>query len=198
MIGSERLDAEYPAVGIDRCSNMRIVVGIFEVRHMSAVEVRPSTDQDIREFAGWRYEPPYDAYDITESLVEAVAYFLDPETNCHTLHEGDSVVGYCTFGHDARIRGGDYRVDAVDIGLGVHPQRTGAGEGNRFVSAVVAHAIAASDPSLLRVTVAAGNARALRVWTRAEFSEVSRFSAAREIMGSKDFIVLTFSPGDRT
>ncbi len=161
------------------------------------IEVRPSTEQDVREFAGWRYDMPYDAYDINESLQEAVAYFLDTGTHCHTLHEGDAVVGYCTFGHDAQVRGGDYRVDAIDIGLGVRPQRTGAGEGSRFVDAVVTHAIAASDPSLLRVTIATGNVRALRVWIRAGFSEVSRFRAAREIMGSTDFVVLTLALGDR-
>lgn len=162
---------------------------------MSMIEVRPSTERDVREFAGWRYDPPYNTYDINESLEEAIAYFLDPGTRCHTLHEGDAVVGYCTYGHDAQVPGGDYRVDAVDVGLGVEPQRTGAGEGIRFVNAVVAHSIAAYDPSLLRVTIAAGNVRALRVWTRAGFSEASRFSATREIMGSTDFAVLTLTPG---
>jgi hypothetical protein len=71
-------------------------------------ELRPATDEDVRGFAAWRYDAPFDVYNIAMGPDEAVAYFLGPDVHCHTLVHGDDVVGYCTFGHDARVPGGDY------------------------------------------------------------------------------------------
>ena len=160
------------------------------------IELRPATDQDVREFAAWHYDPPYDVYDIDMTSDEAVVYFLEPGTHCHTLFDGGVMVGYCTFGHDAQVPGGNYDADGIDIGLGVKPEQTGAGEGNRFVAAVVAYALVAFDPPQLRVTIAAGNIRALRVWSSVGFSEVSRFATTRDIMGSGEFAILTLTPTD--
>ncbi len=157
------------------------------------VELRPATDQDVREFATWHYDPPYDVYDIDMPPEEAVAYFLEPSTNCHALFDGKVIAGYCTFGEDAQVPGGNYEVDAIDIGLGVKPERTGRGEGNRFVEAVVTYALAAFDSPQLRVTIATGNTRALRAWSRVGFSEVSRFATPRVIMGSRGFAILTLA-----
>jgi GNAT superfamily N-acetyltransferase len=158
--------------------------------------VRPATDRDVREFVAWRYEPPYDVYTMAMDPSEAVEYFLGADIHCHTLVEGVEVVGFCTFGQDARVPGGDYTVDALDVGLGVKPTRTGSGDGHRFVAAVVDHAVAKFQPRRLRVTIAAGNGRALRVWSNAGFTEVSRFGTDRELMGSTDFAILTYETGE--
>ena len=42
--------------------------------------VRPVAEADIRDFATWRYEPPLDGYNITQTMDEAVEYFLQPST----------------------------------------------------------------------------------------------------------------------
>ena len=154
------------------------------------IKLRPATDGDVREFAAWRYEPPYDAYNITTDPTEAVEYFLGTDIHCHTLVDGAEIVGYCTFGRDAQVPGGDYTADALDLGLGVKPSRTGSGDGHRFVAAVVDHAIAVFSPRLIRVTIAAGNERARRVWSNAGFTEVSRFPTDRELLGSREFAIL--------
>jgi GNAT superfamily N-acetyltransferase len=160
------------------------------------IKLRPATDRDVREFVAWRYEPPYDAYNLTMDPAEAVEYFLGADIHCHTLIDGDVVVGYCTFGHDAQVSGGDYTADALDVGLGVKPSRTGSGDGYRYVAAVVDHAVASFEPRLLRVTIAAGNRRALRVWSNAGFTEVSRFPTDREMMGSSEFAILVCEMGE--
>ncbi|MEA3501915.1 MAG: hypothetical protein U9R47_04010, partial [Actinomycetota bacterium] len=80
------------------------------------IELRPATDNDVREFAAWRYEPPFDVYNIAMSLDEAVAYFLEPDIRCYTIIENSEVVGYCTLGQDARVPGGDYDEAGLDIG----------------------------------------------------------------------------------
>src|SRR5665811_1979998 len=58
--------------------------------------LRPATDDDVREFAAWQYETPYDVYNIAMSLDDAVAYFVDPAVRCYSLIDGSEVVGYCT------------------------------------------------------------------------------------------------------
>ena len=161
------------------------------------IELRTATEQDVREFAGWHYEPPYDVYNIDMTPDAAAGYFLEPGISCHTLFDGDVMVGYCTFGRDAQVPGGDYDADGIDIGLGIGPELTGAGEGSRFVAAVVAYALVTFDPPQFRVTIATGNIRALRVWTGAGFSEVSRFGTTRSIMESDEFAVLMFTPTER-
>lgn len=160
------------------------------------VELRPATERDVREFAAWRYDVPYDVYEIDMTVDEAVAHFLEPGINCHTLFDGNVMVGYCTFGDDAQVPGGNYDADGIDVGLGVKPELTGAGQGNRFVAAVVAYALVTFDPPQLRVTIAVGNIRALRVWSDVGFSEVSRFATSRDIMGSGEFAILTLTPTD--
>ncbi|MGB5567151.1 MAG: GNAT family N-acetyltransferase [Acidimicrobiia bacterium] len=154
------------------------------------IDLRPATDADVREFVAWRYDAPYDAYDIAMDPDEAVTYFLGAEVRCHTLVDADEVVGFCTFGTDAQVPGGDYTGDALDIGLGVKPSRTGSGNGHQFVAAVVEHAKGTFGPRLFRVSIAAGNERALRVWSNAGFSEISRFDTNRELMGSTEFAIL--------
>jgi RimJ/RimL family protein N-acetyltransferase len=155
-----------------------------------AILVRPVTAVDVEEFVGWRYEPPYDAYDIAEPLEDVVAYFVRPDVECHALLEAGELIGFCTFGEDARIPGGDYSAEALDIGLGIRPSSTGLGRGAGFVDAVVAHAVATHPPSPLRVTIATWNERARRVWTRCGFRETARFTVDPPVMDAKHFVVL--------
>ena len=154
------------------------------------ISLRPATDADVREFVAWTYDPPYDVYNTTMDPDEAVDYFLGADVHCHALVDGDEVVGYCTFGLDAQVPGGDYGGSGLDIGLGVKPSRTGSGNGRHYVAAVVAHATETFESRLLRVTIASGNQRALRVWSGAGFTEVSRFGTTRDVMGSREFAVL--------
>ncbi|MEA3510274.1 MAG: ASCH domain-containing protein [Actinomycetota bacterium] len=162
-----------------------------------ALNLRSATDSDIRTFAAWRYESPYDAYDMTMSASEAITYFSDPGVHCSTLLDGNDVVGFCTFGEDARVPGGDYDDAGLDIGLGIDPARTGSGEGHRFVAAVIAHAAVTFGPRQLRVTIAVGNLRAIRVWSGAGFAEVSRFATPRVLMGSSEFAILALDEAAR-
>lgn len=158
---------------------------------LAMIKARPSIESDVREFAVWRYDPPYDAYSFTEDVDQSVDYFLDPSINCHTMVESGAVVGFCTFGRDAQVPGGDYSMEAVDVGLGVRPDLTGSGLGSRFVDTAITAAIRSFDPTTLRVTIAAGNARARRVWGKAGFVERSRFEAGQSILGSRSFVILT-------
>ena len=57
----------------------------------------------------------------------------------------------------------------VDMGLGLHPDRTGRGLGQGFVALGMRHARAVFGPVDLRLTVASFNLRAIRAYERAGF-----------------------------
>jgi len=70
---------------------------------ISDLTLRPVTEDDVRDFATRRYEPPSDDYNMTQPVDEAVQYFLQPETNCHVILREDELAGFCTFGSDAWV-----------------------------------------------------------------------------------------------
>ncbi len=159
--------------------------------------IRPATEGDVRELSTWRNDPPYDVYDVGDESVETnIEYLLDPDTRCHAIVDGSGdLIGFCTFGADARVPGGDYSVEALDIGLGIRPDRTGRGHGSRFVTAVVGFAATTLRPDTMRVTISEWNKRALRVWEGAGFEHIQRFETPKDFtaMGGGAFIVLVSS-----
>jgi RimJ/RimL family protein N-acetyltransferase len=130
----------------------------------------------------WRYEPPYDVYDFHADDVEAlVKFFLDPQYAYHAiLTAKGELVAFCCFGMDARVPGGDYCAEALDVGLGVRPDRTGQGWGGIYVQAVLDFARREYAPALFRVTIAEFNLRAQRVWERAGFRRMQRFCSTHD------------------
>ena len=161
---------------------------------MPEIAIRAVTAGDVGVFAGWRHDPPYDIYDITQPVEEAVEYFLRPVTNCHVIESGGLLAGFITFGSDARVSGGDYSGPGLDIGLGMEPSLTGRGLGASFVGAVIEFALAAFEERPLRVTIAAGNERARRVWAGCGFTQTQRFHTSETILGSDAFVILERAP----
>jgi GNAT superfamily N-acetyltransferase len=153
-------------------------------------QIRPVTAADVAAFAGWRYEPPFDVYDLTEPVAELTGYFLSPEVGCHAIETAKGLAGYCTFGEDARVPGGDYSAPALDIGGALMPSLTGLGHGRGFVTAILEFAAAAFEPQTVRVSIAAANTPALRVWTANGLTETQRFHTDRPILGTTEFVVL--------
>lgn len=156
--------------------------------------LRPITADDVRQIITWRYEPPYDIYNMGSGtvgaieLAEAIDYFLRPKYHFQVmLHQppGD-LAAFCSFGPDGQVAGGDYSAPAVDIGMGVHPQNTGRGLGGLFAGAAINFALQNFDPARLRVTIAAFNLRAQKVWERHNFVPVQRFHS---LYGGRPFIV---------
>ena len=145
---------------------------------------RRATRDDVEQIFSWRYAPPYDVYNLGEELTDVeFAYYLDPHHHYHVLlDDAGTVVAFCSFGADGQVPGGDYGADALDIGLGMRPDLTGQGRGANLVRRVVDFALATFAPNALRVTIAAFNERAQKVWRQAGFVEVSRFDRAEDVM----------------
>ena len=141
------------------------------------LDFQPMDESGVQVIAGWHYEPPYDIYSLDgENVKELVQAFLNPAYHYYQVRdEAGEIVAYCCFGLDARVPGGDYTAEALDVGLGVRPDLTGQGLGSIFVGAVLDFARRTFAPAALRVTVAAFNRRALRVWQQAGFRSIQTF-----------------------
>jgi RimJ/RimL family protein N-acetyltransferase len=143
------------------------------------VTFRPMTETDARAILAWRYDEPYAIYNADPTArEEGIAALLDP-ANAYfaAVSPDDGVVGYCCFGPDARVPGGDYAdPDALDVGLGLRPDLTGGGQGLGFVRAMLAFGRAHFAATRFRMTVAAFNVRAQRVYARAGFGVAGRFT----------------------
>lgn len=146
------------------------------------------------EIAGWRYQPPYDLYNIDGDGL-ALAHLTRPEAGYYRIDDGDELVGFCCFGEEARVPGGDYGAAAVDIGLGVRPDLTGRGQGRRYFGAVVGFAEREYTPPALRLSVATFNSRAIRLYQSAGFREVQRFTAS---FSGQPFLVMVRRVGGKS
>lgn len=160
--------------------------------NLPTLNFSPITENQIREYISWRYEPPYDIYNEKPADADdIVAYYLDPQYQAHAITDKDGrLAGLCSFGPDGRVPGGRYLHDALDIGLAIRPDLTGKGKGHTYIQAVIAFAWKQYHPPALRVTIAEFNRRAQRVWQKAGFVQVERFGRQSDGMLFLVFILL--------
>jgi [ribosomal protein S18]-alanine N-acetyltransferase len=145
------------------------------------VKVEEWSDAYAHEVEGWRYEPPYDFYDSASDPADA-AEMRDPGKREHfraVLGEDGALEA---FWHFAR------RDDVVEIGLGLRPDLTGHGRGERYVEAELDYARERWSPQTFRLYVTAWNVRAIRLYERLGFREVSRETRSFPLHGENEFL----------
>ena len=154
-----------------------------------AYSFRPMDEEAARTFLAWRYAPPYDRYNVELAAVEdALPSFLDPSNGYFAIaDESDDLVAFCCFGADAQVPGGDYEVDALDVGFGMRPDLTGQGRGSALVAAIVDFAGRRFHPRAFRATVAAFNRRSQRACEKVGFHQVQTFHRTGD---GEQFVVL--------
>ena len=154
------------------------------------ITYHPAEKKHAREFVLWEYEPPYDVYNCApEELGDAVQYNVDPANNVYVMfNQDDEMIGYCSYGKDGQVPGGDYGEEALDIGLMIKPELTGQGMGTALASKVIKNGIDKYDPKKLRVTISAFNKRAIRVWEKNGFEQIQTFKREGDGM---EFVVMT-------
>ncbi len=149
---------------------------------------RPMDEVNAREIARWQYDSPYDIYNLGD-IDEAIQYVIDPQNALYSItDEADDLIGFCSFGLDGQVPGGDYSAEGLDIGMGIRPDLTGQGRGSNCVAAVLDFALRSFSAEHIRVTIAAFNQRALRVWEKNGFQRVQTF---RKGGSDRKFIILT-------
>jgi [ribosomal protein S18]-alanine N-acetyltransferase len=140
--------------------------------------LEPISPTDARAISRWRYEEPYSIYDGDPTSVDAL---LQPRFSYHSVYdEHGDLTGYFCFGEDAQVASGKrlgvYEAEpALDMGLGMRPDLTGMGLGEEFVLAGLRFARETYSPPAFRLTVAAFNRRAIRVYERVGFEIVETF-----------------------
>lgn len=141
------------------------------------ISFHPPDESTALEYLHWRYQKPYDFYNGPPSdLKAALRYNLNPNNQIYALRgPGAELVGYCSYCADARVPGGDYTLEALDIGLMLKPDLTGQGLGPLVAEQVVRHGIDRHAPTMLRVTIAAFNRRAISAWASLGFRETQTF-----------------------
>ena len=155
----------------------------------AGIQYSPVDEASVRELLKWRYEPPYENYNYSpEHFERDLAYHLDPVNNLYSMRIEGELVGYCSFGQDAQVPGGDYSEDALDIGMMIKPELTGQGLGSSFVANVIQQAITKYSPKKLRVTILETNQRAMKVWEKNGFRKTQSFESKHN---QKRFVIFT-------
>jgi RimJ/RimL family protein N-acetyltransferase len=146
------------------------------------VRVEDWTEAHAHEVARWRYEPPYDFYDLASDPDDEAA-MRDPARAAHyravPANGGEQLEAFWYF---------DWPDDAVEVGIGLRPDLTGRGQGEAFLSAQLAYAARAWQPTTFRLFVADWNERAIRLYERFGFREVGRETRRFELVGDHEFM----------
>lgn len=135
------------------------------------------------EIKTWRYEPPYDCYDMTDVDPD---FLVSEESGYFALVADDGeLAGFRSFGADGQVPGGRYDSSALDTGGGLRPDMTGKGLGRLAISTGLRFGAERFVPAAFRMTVATFNARALRVVEALGFRAVDEFNATADGRGYK-------------
>lgn len=150
----------------------------------------PITADEAGTVLRWRYHDlTYLLQPNEENFDTDLAAMLRPDYHYYAVRDAQGeLVGFCCYGEDAQVIGGDYTAPALDIGLGLRPELVGQGRARAFLQAVLDWGSEQFAPEMFRCTVAAANPRSQRMFARAGFMTVQRFPAL-DMIGF-DFIVM--------
>ena len=126
------------------------------------------TEEYAKDISKWKYEGAYSFYDHNEGNAEGYrdgAHFacMDPVAG---------LIGYFCYGCEAQIptlEENVYGVGYLDVGLGMRPDLCGLGHGLPFIGVGLDYARERFNTDSFRLSVAAFNERAVKVYVRAGF-----------------------------
>lgn len=147
--------------------------------------------KDAVEISTWIYMEPYSLYSLDGSQ-ETIEELMDG--TYYTVTNEGKIIGYFCYGKSAQVPGGRNQglygaKDAMDIGLGLRPDLTGKGMGAKFVLKGIEFGIGKFNPGIVRLTVAAFNKRAIRVYERVGFITAGNFINKRN-EEEREFIIM--------
>ena len=154
------------------------------------LEFTPITREQAIECVEWRYEAPYDLYNVpeTEKRIEIDGMLGEGSKTFAVLKDG-AFIGTRSFGDDGKVEGGEYDDAYQDTGGALKPEWTSKGLGEGILRAGLEFGSRKFGFSRYRVTVAAFNERALKVCRRVGFVERQRFSRRSD---GQEFVILTY------
>ncbi|WP_245830923.1 GNAT family N-acetyltransferase [Sediminibacillus massiliensis] len=142
------------------------------------IHISPLKEEEVFHFCQWKYQEPYEMYSLDET--EEIKHELLNGTYYSVKDESGNLIGYFCYGESAQVPGGIkeglYTKNALDIGLALSPELTGKGMGLKFLKVGIRFAEEQFAPSFLRLSVAAFNQRAIKVYERAGFRKDKTFT----------------------
>lgn len=162
---------------------------------MSSYQFFKMTEQYAALIAGWTYEEPYSLYSM-EGGLDDISEFMNGDY-FYALDDAYELVGYICTGNSARVPGG-YPIGIyndeqyLDFGLGLKPELTGKGNGEKFLISGLQFIKEEYDKSDIQLVVAAFNERAIKVYERVGFIKGQPFKS--KVSGQEiDFLVMHYS-----
>jgi ribosomal-protein-alanine N-acetyltransferase len=158
------------------------------------IAIGPMTEEAARAVLAWHYEGLYAFYNADpQELHDGLGEMLAGSYYAATDEQG-ALVGFFCFGAPAQVPGGHlyglYADEALDIGLGLRPDLTGRGQGRAFLTAGLDFARQRFASATFRLSVAAFNQRAIRLYETVGFQAVATFvSPTRN--GEVTFLLMT-------
>lgn len=138
------------------------------------------TEDFARCIAAWQYPPPYDIYNFSNDDCEREE--LQNGLHFAVLCEdfGAAPCGFLAIGWSAQIQDSALREiyddeSYTDIAFGLRPELCGQGIGASFVNAAIAFVRSLFEEEGIRLTVAADNKRACRLYETLGFRETHAF-----------------------
>ena len=153
----------------------------------------PMNDGEARAVISWRYEAPYDFYDMANDP-EGLEELLGPpdrREGYYAVRSDGELVGFFCYGPGGQLPSFDYADDgSLDIGLGLRPDLTGKGLGLEFLLAGLEFGRRHFAPAGFRLAVATFNERAIQVYERTGFRRVTVFTHHTSD-GEQPFLLMT-------
>lgn len=142
------------------------------------MKLKTLTESEANEIITWKYPEPYSFYNFEDS--EEIMQELLDGTYYSVRDETDQLIGFFCYGKNAQVpAGGEAGLypgeNVCDIGLGMKPELTGQGFGQAFLKWGIDYALKHDTPNQLRLSVAAFNKRAIRLYSKAGFREGGSF-----------------------
>ncbi|MCM1989017.1 GNAT family N-acetyltransferase [Oceanirhabdus seepicola] len=147
------------------------------------LNIKQMNYDEAKEISKWIYEESYSIYSMDDSE-DCINELLNGHYFSVSDRE-DNLVGYYCFGAAAQVPvGNQFGVydskDFTDIGLGIKPNLCGQGLGLKFLNRGVDFARNKLSAKEFRLTVAAFNQRAIKVYQRIGFKKVNSFERISE------------------
>ena len=157
------------------------------------LQIAPMTEDAARTISTWQYEPEYALYDM-DGTTECIAELLNGTYYVATDECGE-VVGFYCYGDSAQVPTGEEfgvyaNPDYLDFGLGMRPDLTGHGEGQDFLLRGLQFARENFAVRHFRLTVAAFNQRAIKLYLKVGFTREKIFLVERGDSISLGFITM--------
>ena len=147
------------------------------MRWVPTLLTRALTEDEARSVAAWSYPAPFDLYDVESHDTDLFVHRdADGSGYYPAVDDNGAVVAFCVFGPEARVRGQQPQDGVLDVGIGVHPDRTSRGLASELLEQIAVLARDLFRPHQLRTAVATFNQRSLALCSKAGFTPVRDFT----------------------